>query len=169
MGYTTDTAMAYFVAPAKIAKSAGTWTPTLGTNTVGDVRTAGAATFNLFVPMNPPLSNSVGLKGVRVKSVELLYTNATADLTSVTTVEIEKMSVSSAGAVTGAAVTATINSAEDTTAKRITQANHRVIVTITTPVWLDNDEALHLYVAFSAAGTSAVTLWGAIVNYDLRV
>jgi hypothetical protein len=169
MGFTNDTAMAAFVPASKIGKSAGTWTPTLASNTVGDVRTAGAATFNLFVPLNPPVSNSVGLKGARIKSVELLYSVATAALNSVTTVEIEKMTVSSAGAVTGVAVTATLNSTEDTTAKRLTVANHRVIATITSPAWTDNDESYWLYVTFDAAATSAVTLWGAVVNYDLRV
>lgn len=169
MGYTHDTGMAYFVGPSNIAKSAGTWTPTLVGNTVGDVRTAADANWNLFVPLNPPMSNAAALKGARIKSVELLYKVATAALDGVATVEIEKVSVSGAGVVTGVAVTATVNAAEDTTAKRLAVADHRVIVTITTPTWIDNDEAYYLYVTFDAALTSAFTLWGAIVNYDLRV
>ncbi len=169
MGFTHDTAMSAFIPATDIIKSAGTWTTTLASNTVGDVRTAGDATFNLFVPLNPPLGNSAALKGTRIKSVELLYKVATAAMDSVTTVEIEKQTVSAAGVVTGAAVTATINSSEDSSAKRLTLADHRVIVTITSPTWLDNDEAYFLYVTFDAAATSAFTLWGAIVNYDLRV
>jgi len=162
-------AMSAFIPAADIIKTAGTWTTTLSSNTVGDVRTAADTTFNLFVPLNPPLGNSVALKGCRIKSVELLYKVATAAMDSVTTVEIEKVSVSSAGVVTGAAVTATINSAEDTSAKRLAVADHRLIATISSPTWLDNDEAYWLYVTFDAAATSVFTLWGAIVNYDLKV
>lgn len=169
MGNAMNTHMSQWIPPSMIQKSAGTWTATLASNVLADVRTAAAAAFNLFVPIKIP-GNSVALQGARLKSVELLYKNATADLTSVTTVELEKCSVAAAdNVVTGAAVTITLNSAEDSTAKRITQASHRVIAAITTPEWVDNDVYYILYVTFDAAATSAVTLYGAVVNYDLRV
>ena len=169
MGYVNDTAMSQWIPPSMIQKSAGTWTPTVASNTVGDVRTAADAAFNLMVPIKIP-GNSVGLKGARLKSVELLYRTATAALDAVATVELEKMTVAaSTNVVTGAAVTVTINSAEDTDAKRLTLASHRVIVTVTNPEWVDNDVMYSLYVTFDAAATSVVTLWGAVVNFDLRV
>ena len=168
MGYTNDTAMSQFIAASEMQMTAGTWTPTLASNTIGQVRTAEATTFNLFVPVLIP-GNSVALKGCRLKSVELLYKVATAALTSVTTVELEKMTATSAGAITGAAVTCTIDSGHTTTALRVTLADHRMTVNVTTPEWVDNDVAYWLYVTFSAPATTVLTIWGAVVNYDLRV
>jgi hypothetical protein len=168
MGYLNDTKMAQYIPASAIQKSAGTWTATLASNVLADVRTAADATFNIFVPVRVP-GNAGALKGARLKSVELLYKVATAAMDSVTTVELEKCTVSSAGAVTGAAVTVTLNSAEDTSAKRFAVADHRVIATLTTPEWVDNDCYYVLYVTFDAAATSAFTLYGAIANFDLRL
>jgi hypothetical protein len=163
-----NTHMSQYIPSSSIQKSAGTWTPTLASNVVSDNRTAADASFNLFVPILAP-GNSIALQGAKLTSVELFYSVATAALDSVTTVELEKVSVSSAGAVTGAAVTVTLNSAEDTDAKRLAVANHRVIVTITTPEWVDNDVYYSLYVTVDAAATSVFKLYGAVANFTLRV
>jgi hypothetical protein len=163
-----NTHMSQFIPPSSIQKSAGTWTPTLASNVVSDNRTAADTAFNLFVPILIP-GNSVALQGAKLTSVELFYSVATAALDGVATVELEKCSVSSAGAVTGAAVTTSLNSAEDTTAKRLAVADHRVIVTVTTPEWVDNDVYYSLYVACDAAATSVFKLFGAVANFTLRV
>ena len=168
MGYLFDTQMSQFISPDMMGKSAGTWTPTLATNTVGAVRTAGAATFNLFVPIVVP-GNAAGLKGSRLKSIDLFWKNATADLNSVTTVELEKVTLPANGsAVTAAAVTTTLDSNNDTTAKRITQAAHKMTVSVTVPEWVAAGTVYWLYVTFDCAATSALTLWGAQANFDLR-
>ncbi len=89
-------------------------------------------------------------------------------MTSVTTVELEKETVTAAGVVSGAAVAVTLNSAEDTSAKRLAVADHRLIATVTVPKFIDNDELLFLYVTFVAQAGTIMTLWGAIANYELR-
>ena len=113
MGYVNDPDFVQFISPNRIIKSAGTWTTTLSSNTVGDVRTAAGASFNLFVPIAIP-SNAAQLKGVQLLGVDLHYKVATAALTSIATVELEKMSISNAGVVTGAAVTLTLDAGHDT-------------------------------------------------------
>jgi hypothetical protein len=163
-----NTHMSQFIPPSSIQKSAGTWTPTLASNVYSDNRTAADSAFNLFVPILIP-GNSVALQGSKLNSVELFYSIGTAACDAVATVELEKCSVSSAGAVTGAAVTVTLNAAEDTDAERLAVANHRVIVTVTTPEWVDNDVYYALYVTFDAASTSVVKLYGAVANFTLRV
>ena len=167
MGYVHDTHFAQFNSPNDIVKSAGTWTPTLASNTLGDVRTAGNATFNLFVPIIIP-SNSSALKGCKLESVELLYTIATELFDDFATVELEKMSISSAGVVTGAAVTQTQDTGHDSAAERKATGDHRMKVTITTPAWIDNDEHYVLYCALDAGANGVFTLWGAIANFTLR-
>jgi hypothetical protein len=169
MGYATNTHMSQWIPPVDIQKSAGTWTPTLTSNALGDFRTRADAAFNLFVPIKVP-GNSVALQGARLKSVELIYKIVTAACDSVTTVELEKQSIAaSTNVVSGAAVSITLNAAEDTDAERLAVASHRIIVTLDTPEWVDNDVFYTLYVTFDAAATTDFTLYGAIANFDLRV
>ncbi len=168
MGYVADTKMCQFIPPVQIEKSAGTWTTTLASNVLSHNRTAADAAFNLFVPIRVP-GNSVALKGARLESIELLWDTSVAALDGVATVELEKQTVTAAGVVSGATVTQTQDSTNDTTAKRLTLASHRMKVTLTTPEWVDNDVYYVLYVTFDAAATSVVKLYGAIANFTLRV
>ena len=106
MGYTMDKDAAQFIPPGVIIKTAGTWTASIASNVYQEVRSNAAATFNLIVPVLAP-SNKGPLKGSKLLSVELIYKIATLAANNVTLVELEKESVSAAGAVTGAAVTVT--------------------------------------------------------------
>ncbi len=168
MGYVNDPDMVEFIPANTIIKSAGTWTTTLATNTVGDVRTAAAAGFNLFVPIMLPANSGV-LKGAQLQSIDLHFKIGTLAMTSVTTVELEKVSISNAGAVTGAAVGVTVDAANDTSAKRAATGDHFMNVALNSPAWLGKNEVYWLYVTFVAVATTAFTLWGAKANYLFRV
>lgn len=168
MGYVNDTKMSQFIPASMIQKSAGTWTPTLSNNTIGDVRSAADASFNLFIPVLVP-SNDVALKGARLLSVDVHFKIGTAACDDFATVEMEKMSISSAGAVTGAAVTTTLDTANDTAAERKAVADHFMTITLATPEWVDKDAVYWVYCAVDAAATSVFTLWGAKANFELRV
>jgi hypothetical protein len=163
-----NTHMSQFIPASMIQKSAGTWTATLANNILSDNRTAADAAFNLFVPILVP-GNSVALQGVKLTSVELLWDTSVAALDGVATVELERVTITAAGAASGAAVAVTVDSTNDTTAKRLTLASHRMTVSITTPEWVDNDVYYVLYVTFDAAATSVVKLYGAVANFTLRV
>ncbi len=170
MGYVHDTHMSQFIAPGNIIKTAGTWTDSVASNVAKCARTANGSGFSLLIPVNVP-SNASGFKGARLKSIDLYWTNGTADLTSVATVELEKITLpANASAPSGAAVTAiTVDTANNSTAKRITQAAHTMTVTLDAPAWIDDDESYVLNVEVVAAAQSVFTLWGARVNFDLRV
>jgi hypothetical protein len=169
MGYSTDTHMSQFISPFSFGYSAGTWTPTIASNVVKNVRTAAGAANTILIPIPLP-SNDSALKGARLKSIDVWWVNATADLAAFATVEVEKVALTANGsAVTGAAVTTTIDSNNDTEAKRITQASHKMTVTITTPEWIDDDTALFLELVITGAASSVLALFGARANYDLRV
>jgi hypothetical protein len=167
MGYVNDKAFAQWIAPGVIARTAGAWTPTLASHTVGEVRTAEAGTFNLLAPVLVP-SNAEGLKGARLLSVELVYKIGTAAMTSVTTVELEKGLIAADGALSGAAAALTLDGNHNTSAKRAGVGDHRLLASLDAPAFVDNDEVYWLYVTFNAPATTIFTLWGAIANYELR-
>lgn len=168
MGYVHDTSMSQFVHPSQIDKSAGTWTPTLSTNDVFHRRTAADANFNLFVPVRLP-SNSAALKGAYLKSIELIFNITTGALDDFATVALKKLTFNSSGASTASDVTVTIDTANDTANERKATGTHRMTVTLSTPVWVDNDDAYVLYCVCDAAANSVFDLYGAIVNYTVRL
>jgi hypothetical protein len=169
MGYVNDTNMSQFISPFQIAKTAGTWTPTLASNVAYDLRTAADVDFTLLVPIKIP-SNASGLKGAYLKSIDLWWSNATADLNAVATVALSKVALpANTVAPTGGSVTITADVDNDTTAERLTQAEHHMVVTLTTPVWIDDDEAFVLSMVVDPGANSVFKLYGARANFTLRV
>ena len=167
MGYVNDTKFSQFITPNQIIKSAGTWTSTFANNTMADVRTAADANFNLFIPILIP-SNDVALKGAKLLSIDVHYKVATGALDGFATVELEKMSITAAGVVSGAAVAVTVDAGHDTAAERLAVGDHFMTVALDAPVWIDKDEVFWLYMACDAAANSVFTLWGAKANFTLR-
>lgn len=175
MGFVHDTAMSQFIPPNQIGKSAGTWTLTVASNIWSDNRTAADAAFTLFVPIPIP-SNSVAQKGARLKSIELMYEIGTAAADDFATVKLYKDTFSASAASgsgtinTTAEVTAvTIDTGHDTAAERLAVDQHRMVITLTTPAFIDNDEGYHLECVIDAAATTVFKLYGAIANYELRI
>ncbi len=169
MGYTHDTHFSQFISPAQFSHSAGTWTVSLASNVVKSARTAADASFTTLIPIPLP-SNASALKGSRLKSIDVYYTIGTAACDDFATVELEKVTLpaATASAPTGAAVTTTLDADHDTAAERLAVASHKMTVTLSTPVWIDDDEAFYLELVVDAAATTVFTFWGARANFDVR-
>ena len=176
MGYVHDTAMAQFIPPAMIGKSAtATMTLKVATNVWSDDRTANDSSFTIYVPIPIP-SSTVPLKGCYLKSIELMYSIGTANADNVSTVKLYKdtlqpAAASGSGSInTAAEITGiTVDAGHDTTAERKAQDEHRMIVTLDVPLWIDEDATYHLEVVVDNAATTVVKIFGAIINYTLRM
>lgn len=170
MGYVNDTHMTHFLFPNDISKTVGTWTPALASSVLSDNRTAGAAAFTLLVPVKLP-GNAAGLKGALLKSVDLFYSIATADATDFATVALNAADLPAANgsAVSGAAVTVTLDTAHDTAAKRKAIGDHKMTVTLAEPVWIEAGQVYVLSCVVDAAASTVFKLFGARANYTLRV
>jgi hypothetical protein len=168
MGYVNDTAMSQFIPAINFAFSLGTWTPTLASNVVSNVRTAGAASCNVFIPILIP-SNLVALKGSRLKSIDVWYSIATADLTDFATVEIEAITLpANATLPTATTLASTQDALHNTAALRKAQQNAKMTITVTTPVWIADLLQYVVNLVLSCAATSVVTFYGALIHYDAR-
>ena len=169
MGYVHLTDLCQFIPPSMIQKSAGTWTPTIGSNVASDVRTADENTFDLVIPIPLPASN-LGLQGAKLASIDFWWKNATAALAGASAPVLNKVTLpATAVAVTGAAITTSLDTAHDTEAERITVASHKMVITVSTPFFLEDDYGYILTIAWSAAATSVFTLYGAQANFTLRL
>ncbi len=174
MGYVHDTAMSQFVPPNKIGYSAGTWALAVASNVWSIDRTAANATFTVYVPVPIP-SNGVALKGAYLVSIELMYAISAEVFDAVDSVKVIKdtllaAAASGSGSInTAAEVTSTVDAGHDTDAERLAIDEHRMKVTLSTPEWIDNDAAFHLEVDFDGGASGVIKVFGAIINYTLRV
>ena len=170
MGYVNLKDICQFIPPSQIAKSGGTWTPTLSGSLITDVRTAGADGFYLFIPIKLPASDSAR-QCAKLKSVDIWYKIGVAAMADMAAVEVKKLTLPATGvAATGAAYTAfTIDADHDTAAERKALGDHKMTVTFTDAPYLEDDEALIIVLTCEAAVTSVLTLLGAQVNYELRM
>jgi hypothetical protein len=169
MGYVNVTDISQFIPPSAIQKTGGTWTPTIASNVVSDVRTAADAAFTLLIPLVLPGSD-VALQGAKIKSIDVWYKIATAAADDFATVALNKVTLAAdAVAVSGAAVTVTIDTAHDSAAERKAIADHKMTVTLATEVFIDEDYAYWLSCVIDAHANTVLTLYGARVNYTLRL
>jgi hypothetical protein len=169
MGYVHDTHMSQWIPPNMLIASSGTWALTVASNVWTKNRTAADAAFTIYVPI-PILSNSVAFKGSKLVSVELMWSVITAAMDAVAEPLVYLNTLNVNGTLnTAAAVATTIDTGHDSAAERLTVDEHRAVVTITTPLWCDNDQAYHVEMVCDAAATSVFKWFGAIANYTLRI
>ena len=175
MAYTNNTQMTQFI-PPHLIHDIGAGSPIVhaySSQIAYESRTpAGAGTFILNVPILLP-SNAAYRAGAYLQTVELIYKVSTADLTSFNTVDLNKITLASATGsnttFTGASQTQTQDATHNSSALRVIQGVHTMVVTPGTPPWIDNDEEWVLSCTLVAAATSILDLYGARCNFTLRV
>jgi hypothetical protein len=162
-----NTHFAQHIPPNAMHIVTGTWTDADGTVTGQPCRrkTATAETAIISIPICIP-SNSVALQGAKLASIEIDYDVNTAACTSVTAA-ISKIVRGADGAVSvvsAPACTQDLTAATD--AADVDE--HKLTVTLTTPVWIDNDEYYMLKLTVVAAATTVFDIFGAVANFTLK-
>lgn len=168
MGYVHDTAMSQYIPPTVWSYVTGTFTHVAGdvAGTIAVNRAAANETSVITIPIIVP-GNSVAQKGAYLKSVEVDYEVKGAEPTSLTWT-LNKVTRGADGAVAVVAAQAKTNAVADAAAKTVDQ--HKQVITVTTPFWIDNDEYCLLELSLVAgAGGGTEKFLGAVANYTLRV
>jgi hypothetical protein len=169
MGYVHLTDICKFISPFDMAKSAGTWTPTVSSDLVTDVRGAADAAFDVLIPIVLP-GSAGALQGAKLVSIDVWYIIGTAAADAFATVEVDKVVLPVDGtAPTGSNPTVTIDADHDTSAERLAVDEHKMTVTLATPEFIEDDEAWYLHLNIDAAATTVFSLVGAQANFTLRL
>lgn len=169
MGYVNVTDITKFIPPSKILKTAGTWTPAINSNVISEARSAADASTTLLIPIALDGSN-VALQGAKLQSVDVWYKIGTAAADDFATVAASKVTLAAdTVAVSGAALTVTIDAAHDTAAERKTVADHKMTITFSSPAFLEDNEAIWISLVIDCAATTVLTIYGAQANFDLRL
>ena len=168
MGYIHDTHCAQYIPPTAMMPITGTFTDAAGavTGTIAKHRAAAASTAVINIPIMLP-SNSIAQKGAYLLSVEVDYELLLDVATSVTA----SMNRVTRGADTAVAVVAAVTVTQDLAAAvaAATENQHKLTVTLTTPVWIDNDQEFLLVLTIVCGATVTVDLLGAVANYELKL
>ncbi len=166
-GYVVDTHMSQFIPCTAMHCVTGTWTQAAGAvaGTIALHKAAAAETAVVNVPIMIP-SNSIASKGAYLVSIEIDYEQLVAGTTS-TTLTMNKVT---RGADTAVAVVAAVTITVDLsgTASK-SQDQHKIIGTLSTPVWIDNDEYFLAVLTFVCGASVTLDLLAAVANYTLRI
>ena len=170
-GYVHDTQMSQWIPPNMCHYISGTWTDAAGAvaDTICKSRATADATTTITVPISL-LANAAGLKGSYVQSIDLYYEILGAAADAVDAL-INYAAFPADEAAIGAIATKAFSydAGHDTAAERDDLDQHKMTLTLTTPLWLDNDDILTAELTVDAAATTALTFFGARVNYTLRL
>jgi hypothetical protein len=167
-GYVHDTAMSQYIPPTTFLCITGTWTEAAGAvaGTIAKHKAANAETSDVYIPITVP-SNSAASKGAYLKSIEVDYEVAGANATSITA-SLNKVVRGADGAdATVSNPTITQDLTAGTDAADIDE--HKLTVTLSTPVWIDNDHYYMLRLACVCAANTTLDMLAAVANYTLRV
>lgn len=166
MGYVHDTGFTQFISPLQVYGDTAAWTFGAGqvSNSLAYKCDATDEVANLFIPIPVP-SNSGALKGAMLKSIEIDYEIVTAACDSVTATIYKNVRGAEGADVTVSAPTFTQS---PTAANSKTADEHKLVLTLDTAVYVDNDDYYWVKIAFDKAATSTVEFLGAFANYTLR-
>jgi len=171
MGYLHDTHMSQYIPPTLFHCVTGTWSQAAGQVTDTIVKKVNDAnqTSTINIPVLVP-SNSIALKGAYLTSVEIDYEVVAADLEEVSAVFNKVTRGADTAVAVVAAQTFSYDAAHDTAAERLAVEQHRMTLTLTTPVWVDNDVYFLIELTVNQAGdTGVIELLAAVANYTLRL
>jgi len=172
-GYVHDTAMSQFFPPSHLHYVTGTWSDAAGAvaGTIVKAKSAADQTSTINIPITL-LQNSVAQKGSYLRSIDIWWNTTVAALDAAgATAVINRFVLPANGAAFPAAVTHafTYDTGNDTAAETDDLDEHKMTLTLTTPVWLDDDDLVTVALTMDAAATSVIAIHGARANFTLRL
>jgi len=166
-----DTHMHKWHSAARPHEVTGTWANAAGqtANTIVRKKTANAETSVVTIPIELP-QNDGPEKDAYLVSLDLYYELISAAATTVTPV-IYKVTLPVTGAAVGApeSLAFSYDASHDTANERNTQDQHAMTLTLTTPVWIEDDHVIQVAVSFVCGGVVVVDWIGLRANYTYRL
>ena len=170
MGYVHNTGMKQFIPPTTMYGTVAAWAIAAGAvaGTLAYHADATDESADCVIPIQIP-SNENGLSGAYLKAIEIDFEILVAACDAVSAV-VNKVTRGADGAVAVvAAQTFTYDSGHDTDAERLTLDQHRMKLTITTPIWVDEEEYVYVVITFDKAATTTIDVLAAIADFTLRI
>ena len=166
-----DTHMHRWIPCSRAHYVTGTWTMTAGAvaNTIAWARAQANASTVITFPIDIPMNDGPE-KGACLISVDLYWECLNAANDAVDAL-IHRVTLPINGAAIAApeALVFTYDVGNDTANERLTLDQHTMTLTLTTPVWVEDDQVIQVQLTIDAAATSDITIFGARANYTYRL
>jgi len=162
-----NTHFTQYIPPTAMHYVTGTYTSVAGevAGTIAINRAAANSTALINIPITVP-SNSVALQGAKLAKIEIDYEHFTAEPTSMTWT-LNKVTRGADGAVAVVTAVTKSNTLSAGTGKAVDE--HREVITITTPAFIDDDEYYLLELSMpSGAGGHTFHMLGAVAYFTLK-
>jgi hypothetical protein len=168
MGYVHDN-FSVVIPFTAYAHSAGTWTPTVASNVWYNRRTAADAAATSMIPLGGVPQRDGAKKGAKLNSVDVHFRVVTGALDAMEA-HLYKATMGADGALlTVAEVTTTYDTGHDAAAERIDVDEHKMTLTPSTPVYLEENEHLFVEVVWDGSATGVIDEFYTVANYTLRM
>jgi hypothetical protein len=149
----------------------GTWASAAGAvgNTIVRKKSANAETSIVTVPIELP-QNDGPEKGACLVSLTVYYELLSAAATTVDAL-VHKVTLPANGAAIGTleSLTFDYDTGSDTAGERNTQDQHTMILTLDTPVWVEDDGVIQVQLTFVCGGAVVVDWIGVRASYTYRL
>jgi hypothetical protein len=148
----------------------GTWSDQVSANQWSRDKSTAADATTVRIPITGLFQNGAGLKGSLVKSIEIWYEVGTLALTSIGAT-VYKLAVPADSATPAAPSQPTFayDANHSVAGNRTAVAKHKMMLTFSNPIWLDDDDVLFVELALSAQATSVFKMKEARANFTLRL
>lgn len=168
MGY-LHALISAWISFSSFVHSAGTWTATVASNVWFARRAAADAAATTYIPLGFTPQQDGATKGSKLQSVEIHFRVGTAALDALEA-HLYKATLGADGSLlTVAEVTTAYDTGHDAAAERIDVDEHKMTLTPSAPVYLDDNEYLFVEVVADAAATSVLDYFGAKANWTWRL
>ena len=157
--------------PTQCHTITGTWANAAGQvgNTIVHKKTANAETSILTVPLELPMNDGVE-KGAYLVSVDVYTEQLVADTTT-TDAAIHRVTLPVQGAAIGAieVLAFAYDVGNDTAGERDAADQHTMTLTLTTPIWVEEDHVIQVVLTFVCGGAVVIDYIGTRANYTYRL
>jgi hypothetical protein len=171
MGYVNDTHQHLWIPPTLANAVTGTWSNAAGqvAHTIGKKKAASDETATVTIPIVVP-SNDSPSKGSKLVSIDVYFEILTAACDAVDAL-VHRVTLPADGAAIGTVeeLAFSYDTGHDTAAERYDVDQHTMTLTLTAPVWVEDDQVIPVELTVNAAATTVFDFIGARANFTTRL
>jgi len=176
MGYVDDDKFTQWITPFQMFGTVAAWGVVAGQVSGSLVYKCDATdeAAHLHIPIAIPSNSGVSavtgsaVKGAKLKSVEMDFEILIAACDALSAVFVKNKRGIDGSVVVVSNPAFTYDTGHDTAAERLDVDQHKMTMTLDTPVFIENDEYWYVDVTIDKAATSTFEILGAFVNYTFK-
>ena len=169
MGFTDDVSMHKYISISQfIYDITSDWSYS-ETDGIPSIKHIGTENVYIFIPINLLCSPNMN-QGAKIKKIDIYYKIAIATLTGMSEPKINKNKLPEHGLdITNENLNVTFDENNNDASKRRAIGSHKLTMTLDTPYYVKDDEKIEINFNFTGGATTETFIYGAQVEFELRL